>query len=254
VTRDIPVIFMTALSDTVDKLKGFEAGGVDYVTKPFDRIELMARVKAHVELRRYQEKLKLSNQRLRKVNEELREIQKQLELAAKTDQLTQLSNRRDMLEKMEYERVRFKRSQKPFVLIISDIDNFKEFNDTFGHDCGDFVLVSVANIMRSMIREGDLLARWGGEEFLFLLLETNLEGGGIVAEKVRKRIATHSYRYKELTLSVTMTFGVSVFDNDDMTIDDVLKKADQALYRGKNRGKNCVVLSDSEYIEEEDGR
>jgi diguanylate cyclase (GGDEF)-like protein len=242
-TQDIPVIFMTALSDTVDKVKGFEVGGVDYVTKPFDGVELMARVKAHVELRQYQKKLKLSNQRLREINEDLREAQRKLELAARTDPLTQLSNRRDIIEKIEYERIRFKRNQKSFVLILGDIDHFKAFNDTFGHDCGDFVLVSVANVMRSMIREWDQLARWGGEEFLFLLVETDLEGGKIVAEKIRQSIASHSYIHKDLTLSITMTFGVSMFNNYSMTIDECIKEADQALYKGKEQGRNCVAAS-----------
>jgi diguanylate cyclase (GGDEF)-like protein len=245
-TKDIPVIFMTALSEPIDKVKGLEVGGVDYITKPFNMAELLARVKTHLELRRYREELKRYIQQLENANEALRESQKELEIAARTDPLTHLSNRRDIIEKIEYEQIRFERSQRPFTLIIGDIDNFKRFNDTYGHDCGDFILVSVAKIMQAMIRKQDRLARWGGEEFLFFLPETELEGGRIVAEKIRAEIASQVYPFKAHTLSVTMTYGVSVFNKDSMSIDDCIKKADQALYQGKAQGKNCVVLSEPE--------
>ncbi len=245
-TKDIPVIFMTALSDTVDKVKGLEAGGVDYITKPLDIVELLARMKTHLELKRSREELNHYVQELEKVNEALRKSQKKLEIAARVDPLTQLSNRRDMIEKLEQEKARFERNKRPFALVVCDIDDFKKFNDNYGHDCGDFVLVSVANIMRSIIRKQDQLARWGGEEFLFLLPETNLENGGIVAEKIRKKIASNSYTYEEQKLFVTVTCGVSVFNKDCKSIDDCIKNADQALYRGKAQGKNRVVLSEPE--------
>ncbi len=245
-TQDIPVIFMTALSDTMDKITGFEAGGVDYVTKPFDGIELLTRVKAHLALRRYREKLEHSNRELRQVNDALLEAQKKLEIAAKTDPLTQLSNRRDMIDKIKYEKIRFQRNHKPFTLVICDIDDFKSFNDTYGHDCGDFVLVSVSNTMRAKIRDQDQLARWGGEEFLFLFPETDLENGSIVAEKIRETIASQAFIYKEQSLAITMTFGMSVFDDEAMEIDECINNADHALYAGKKRGKNCVMLSEKE--------
>lgn len=244
--KDIPVIFLTALTETVEKIKGMEAGGVDYVTKPFDGLELLARVKTHLALSRYREELKRSNRELQQANEALVKAHKQLELVAKTDSLTQLSNRRDMLDKLEYEKIRFERSQRPFVLILCDIDHFKRFNDTYGHDCGDFVLVSVANSMQSIGRKQDWVARWGGEEFLLLLPETDLNGGGIFAEKIRRTIAEHSYQYKEQDLSITMTFGVSVFDDYALEIDECIKRADRALYKGKEQRRNCVVLFDQE--------
>jgi diguanylate cyclase (GGDEF)-like protein len=243
-SKDIPVIFLTAFSDPVDKVKGIEAGGVDYLTKPFDGLELLARVTTHLELRRYRKELEQTNRELQQAHKALLESRKQVELATKIDPLTQLSNRRDMLEKIRYEKIRFERNQKPFVLAICNLDNFKEFNDTFGHDCGDFVLVSVTCMMRSLVRKQDQIARWGGEEFLFLFPETDLEGGRVICEKIRKKIATHSYQYKEQGLLITGSWGVSVFNNFNMPIEDCIKKADHALYLGKERGKNCVVLSD----------
>lgn len=240
-TKDIPVIFMTALSDTVDKVRGFEVGGVDYVTKPFDKTELIARIKSHVELRKYQEKLEQSNLELLKINRELEEAQEKLEYAARTDPLTRLSNRRDIIEKLEYEKIRMKRKGSTFCLILCDIDDFKQINDTYGHNCGDFVLVSIASILRSAIREEDQVARWGGEEFLLLLTGTGIEGGKTVAEKLRENVENHCFRFEDMNLKITMTFGVAVYDNHELLIDNCIKKADQALYAGKDRGKNCVV-------------
>ncbi len=242
--KDIPVIFLTALSDPVDKIKGIEAGGLDYVTKPFDGMELLARVRTHLSLSCYREELKRSNHELQQANEALLKVHKELELAARTDPLTLLSNRRDILDKIEYEKIRFERTHKPFVIILCDIDHFKQFNDTYGHACGDFVLVSIANTMRALVRKQDGVARWGGEEFLLLLPETVSEGGRIVAEKIKETIANRFYNYQEQQLSITMTFGVSVFDDYAMHTDACIKKADQALYQGKETGRNRVILSE----------
>ena len=241
-TKDVPVIFLTALSDSVDKVKGIQVGGVDYVTKPFDGMELLARVRTHLELCRYRKALKFSNDKLQKANEALMETQKQLELAARIDSLTQLSNRRDMLEKLQYEKIRFERNQRPFALVLCDIDNFKTFNDTYGHDCGDAVLVAVSRTMRTIIRKQDQVARWGGEEFLFLLPETELEGARVVSEKLREKIEHTQFHYNRQILYITMTFGVSVFDEYDIELDNCIKRADQALYQAKLKGRNRVAV------------
>lgn len=235
-TKDIPVIFISALTDSSDIVKGFECGGVDYITKPFKKEEVLARVKTHLELKRSKEKLQLAYQQLQAAYEELK-------LAARTDPLTKLSNRRDIIEKMEYEKTRFERSNIAFTLILSDIDDFKQFNDKFGHDCGDFVLTSVADVIRSRVRKQDTTARWGGEEFLILLPETDLEGGKILAEAIHDKLSHHQFHYKGQDLRISMTFGVSIHVKGE-TIDDTIKKADQALFRGKKDGKNRIVVSD----------
>ncbi len=160
-TADVPVVFLTAKGDAKSIAKGFEPGGLDYVTKPFRPVELLARVKTRLELKRSREELILANQKLKQANEELLAYQKQLELTARTDSLTKLSNRRDMTEKIENESTRFERSGRPFSLILCDIDDFKLFNDKYGHDCGDFVLVAVAETMRARVRKQDCVARWG---------------------------------------------------------------------------------------------
>lgn len=240
--KDVPVIFMTALSELVDKLKGFDAGGVDYITKPFDCTELLARIRAHLDVRRYQEQLELANQALRAANHKLLEYQKQLEIAARTDPLTSLSNRREILERIDEEISRSQRNGSPFSLVLGDIDHFKMVNDQFGHDCGDFVLVQVANILRDTLRKHDRVSRWGGEEFLLLLPDTEHECAADIAERARSGIAGQSYQYGQHDFSVTMTFGVSVWAAEITHFELYLKQADCALYQGKEQGRNRVVI------------
>ncbi len=179
---------------------------------------------------------------LRKKNDELTEAYRQLGLVARRDPLTNLSNRRDMMEKIENEKARFERSGRPFVLLLGDIDNFKSVNDNFGHDAGDFVLVALSQAFRSMLRSQDSVGRWGGEEFIFLLPNTELPGGWKVAEKIRNALLKSPCTYKGHKISVTMTLGVSVY-NRPMAIKDCIKTADEALYEGKVKGKNCVVVA-----------
>jgi diguanylate cyclase (GGDEF)-like protein len=237
-TRDIPVIFISALTETEDKLKGFRAGGVDYVTKPFQKEEVLARVKTHLELKRSQEELKSAYHKLQKAYEEL-------EIAARTDSLTRLSNRRDMMEKIKYEKKKTDRSGDPFALILADIDNFKAFNDQYGHDCGDYVLIAVSDVIRGRVRKQDTAARWGGEEFLLLLPETELEGARTVAASIQDALAETAMTHDRRSLRVTLTYGISIC-RQGMDIDRCLKAADESLYRGKHEGKNRIVLSEDQ--------
>jgi diguanylate cyclase (GGDEF)-like protein len=169
-------------------------------------------------------------------------MNKKLDLLSRTDPLTKLSNRRDMLESIEQEKIRFERNKRPFVFILCDIDKFKNFNDEYGHKTGDFVLVSIAKLMLETMRKQDLVCRWGGEEFLFLLPETELDGGGILAEKMRREIADKTFHHEKLELAVNMTFGVSAYD-EAIGVDECIKQADDALYEGKENGRNQVVLA-----------
>jgi diguanylate cyclase (GGDEF)-like protein len=240
--KEISVIFLTALSDSVDKARGIEVGGVDYITKPVDGAELLTRVNTHLTLHHYRKALEQTNRQLQQANEALVQSRKKLEVAARTDPLTELPNRRDMLDKLGHEKIRFERHKKPFVVALCDIDSFKQINDRFGHDCGDAVLVSVARLMRSMIRKQDLVARWGGREFLFVLPETDAQGGLTVCEKMRTTIEQHAIQYNEHELFITVTFGVSVFDAYEKSVEQPVREADLALYHGKQRGRNQVAL------------
>ncbi len=178
-------------------------------------------------------------------NEELLKAYEKLELLARTDPLTHLSNRRDMMEKIEYEKRRCDRSGNSFVLSIGDIDHFKTINDTYGHDAGDYVLTEISSLMTTLLRKQDIVGRWGGEEFLLFFPDTPLEGGQIVTEKVRSAIEEHTFEFGGHVIQVSMTLGVCEY-RKGMKIDACLKKADQALYRGKQNGRNQVQLHEEE--------
>jgi diguanylate cyclase (GGDEF)-like protein len=248
-TKDIPVIFLTAKAETEDIVKGFEVGGVDYLTKPFNTLELKARLKTHLalkwardDLKQYNKQLKKANEFITRQNDQLKQVMKALELASVTDSLTGLYNRRYITSKIEEEVSRFKRNRKSFSIVIGDIDFFKRVNDSYGHACGDYVLREVSQVLQQLIREQDFISRWGGEEFLIMLPETGLDGAAATAERLRSGIEQHKYRYQQAHLLITMTFGVSVYD-EEKTVDKVILEADNALYQGKAEGRNRVVLA-----------
>lgn len=189
-----------------------------------------------------QKKLLLAKEQIEHQQAELGVAYKKMETLARTDSLTGLSNRRDFYDKFQNEINRFERNGKPFSIVLADIDNFKCINDQYGHDCGDFILEKMSQIMKSMIRKHDILARWGGEEFIMLLPESALAGGIRAAEEIRMHIENESFDYDEKNLKITITFGISEYDGM-LSMDDCIKKADEALYDGKTRGKNCVCHS-----------
>lgn len=165
-----------------------------------------------------------------------------MEWASKTDSLTGLYNRRYIIERIDNESISYKRSKKKFSLIIADIDFFKRINDTFGHDCGDRVLKVVSKSLKDAVREQDFVSRWGGEEFLILLPETEIEGAFILADRIRKIIEEQIFEYNGVQVPITMTFGVTVNVNYER-IEDTIIKADNALYEGKSGGRNCVIVA-----------
>lgn len=234
-TRDVPVIFLTAKAENENVVQGFEIGAVDYITKPFNATELLVRVQTHLELKQARQELLIKNR-------ELTEAKEKLEQAARTDALTQLANRRGLLERFDVEKNRFERSQRSFSMLMGDIDNFKQINDNHGHNCGDYTLTSISKIMLGLVRKQDTVGRWGGEEFLLLLPETNANGARITAEKIRETIANHPFNYEGLSLSIQITFGICTYgDTCSGDIDDCIRVVDDALYKGKASGKNCVV-------------
>lgn len=238
-TRDIPVIFLTARADPADLVRGFEAGAVDYVTKPFSHPELKARVAAHVELKRSRDALKRYLFELEVKSRQLEEVLGELEQASRTDPLTGLANRRYMLTRLHEEMARFNRTGRPFSVLLLDIDSFKRINDTYGHDYGDEVLRIIAGLLKGNLRTQDLVARWGGEEFLMLLPESETEPAGLVAERLRRRIAEYPFQWGSAPLTFTATVGGST-SCTGASLEGLISQADAALYEGKRSGKNCV--------------
>ncbi len=176
------------------------------------------------------------------VESELRKANERLEELASTDPLTGLFNRRQAIKSIKIELNRALRHKCCFSIIIADIDFFKTFNDTHGHDCGDSVLVQLAGFLKNNIRTIDTISRWGGEEFLVLLPETCRMEAREAAEKLRKQISDRKFIYKNEELSIFMTFGISSYRDLD-SIDSIIKRADEALYQGKEQGRNCVIIS-----------
>ncbi len=173
---------------------------------------------------------------------ELRDLNRRLEAAARADWLTGCANRRGMIERIECEINRARRSGNPFSLVMFDIDLFKRVNDTWGHEAGDRVLVRIVEAVLERVRGQDVLARWGGEEFLVMLPETNSKGAMIVAEDIRRVVESLRTEVGSGCVSVTISLGVVEYSLGT-SIDDAIRQADQCLYEAKRQGRNRSVLS-----------
>lgn len=242
-TAAVPVVFITAVAAAQSIADGFEAGGQDYITKPFCASELNTRIKAQLALRQSQLQLQEYAEELEEKNGQLQALLQKVEQQNRTDFLTGLASRRYMTECLKKEAARCRDTGSRTAVVLADVDDFKHVNDTYGHDCGDVVLKTLAANLRSLLRADDIVARWGGEEFLFLLCNTELEQGVRMAERIRAAVAEAVYYHKEQTFSVTLTLGVSEL-NRGTDFDEALRQADEALYCGKGGNKNCVVPVD----------
>jgi diguanylate cyclase (GGDEF) domain len=167
-------------------------------------------------------------------------LSQELDRMSRTDELTGLSNRRDMYEWLKQESYRYERNRNPFSITLCDIDHFKSINDVFGHDCGDFVLKNVARLLSDSVRKQDKIARWGGEEFLILHPETTLNNAGLIAERMRKTIENAAFAYQQHDLHLTLSFGTAMI-TENSAIEEVIKHADENLYHAKRTGRNRVV-------------
>lgn len=224
--QDTPVIMLTGRDDRDLKIKGLEQGASDYITKPFDAEELVARVKVHLKIKNLQDDLKRTNELL-------------LELS-NTDHLTGLFNRRYLMESLGKEVQRSLRKKGNLSLIILDIDHFKQVNDKYGHLQGDIVLQKVALLLQKELRTYDTAARYGGEEFIAVLPDSTLEEALFVAERVRASVQAVKFSGALTKLSLTVSLGVAMFSQPCTTVDGFIKLADEALYRAKANGRNRV--------------
>jgi len=183
--------------------------------------------------------LKEINERMSiEITERIR-AQKALEEAAMTDPLTGLLNRRAIMAHLQHQVARNQRSEVPFTILLADLDHFKTVNDSYGHDAGDLALMETSKRFAAHIRGQDIVSRWGGEEFLILLPETALEGGRIVAEKIRIRIAGEPFFWGGKAISLTTSIGVAAYDKGS-SLDECIRRADASLYKAKRLGRNRV--------------
>lgn len=220
--KSIPVIFITGREDAEDEERGLVIGGVDYIKKPLSPGLVKARINNQLQLLRYQ---------------------RQLERLATTDQLTELWNRRYLMEVAGNEVGRFRRYGRTFSTVIFDIDHFKKLNDTYGHAAGDFALVECAKTLSEAVRGQDTLARIGGEEFCVLLPDTNGEGAAQLAEKIRQRVEAIEITFDDQLITFTVSLGVAEVRESDEGFETLLARADEALYRAKEGGRNRVEMA-----------
>lgn len=228
--NEAAIIFLTSKDKDEDVIKGFSMGASDYIKKPFAQGELSSRVHIHLQLKKQKDELN-------RQNEELRSNMQKLNYLAFRDGLTGLYNRRyvvgDLVEDIRNP------VQKQNYLILADIDDFKNVNDTYGHDAGDMALVCIANIMEAVCRDYKVI-RWGGEEFLIVLFAVSEEEAYEMSERIRKEVEQFSFFHESGEFSCTITLGLHRY-NEAEAIEQSIGYADKALYYGKRHGKNCSV-------------
>jgi two-component system, cell cycle response regulator len=228
-TRNVPILAITEPDNSARMLRGLEIGVNDYLMRPIDKNELLARARTQVRKRRYTERLRDN-------------VQMSIEMAI-TDALTSLFNRRYMESHLGTLVEQASARNKPLAVLVLDIDYFKSINDSHGHDAGDDVLREFALRIKRSIRGIDLACRYGGEEFVIVMPETDMAVAAMVAERLRRRIAAEPFAIQQgaRSIPVTISIGLAALRGKNENAATVLKRADQALYRAKRDGRNRVV-------------
>jgi two-component system cell cycle response regulator len=228
-TRSVPILAIAEVDNNARMVRGLEIGVNDYLVRPIDKNELLARARSQVRKRRYTERLRDN-------------VQMSIEMAI-TDALTGLFNRRYMESHLGTLVEQAASRAKPLTVLVLDIDYFKSINDTYGHDAGDDVLREFSLRIKKSIRGIDLACRYGGEEFVVVMPETDMAVAAMVAERLRRRIATEPFAIQQgsRNIPLTISIGLAALAGKDDTAAGVLKRADQALYRAKRDGRNRVV-------------
>jgi two-component system cell cycle response regulator len=221
------IIMLTGEDEQEDKVEGLESGADDYITKPFQPRELLARIRA--------------GERIVRLQKELLETNKRLELLSITDGLTKLNNHRYLQDELARAFDESQRYGRPLSLAMIDLDFFKKVNDTHGHAVGDDVLKNAASLFKESARSTDLVARYGGEEFAVMMPETELADAAVFAEKIRSLAAATPFDTQAGSIPVTVSIGVaSVPHSRIATAKELIIAADKALYRAKKNGRNQV--------------
>jgi len=219
-SKDIPVIMVTARTDSKDIKTALDLGAFDYIKKPIDEIEVIARLQSALRLKKLQDKLK--------------------ELAMK-DNLTGLYNYALLIELLEKEIAKQQRNKNIISFVMLDIDFFKNVNDTYGHTAGNVVLKELAGILVKSVRKGDIVARYGGEEFGIVLQGANTQTAYQLCERLRKRVENFNFNTDNETIKITVSLGLFSKDYmNEVTINEIIKTADKKLYLAKNNGRNRV--------------
>lgn len=229
-TRMLPLVVVSELEQEEKVIRALDMGVNDYIRRPIDRNEMLARVRTQVQRKRYNVQLRDS-------------VQQTIEMAV-TDSLTGLNNRRYLDTHLSEMMTKAKSRDKPLSIVMCDIDHFKKVNDTYGHDVGDEVIREFARRIKKNIRNIDLACRYGGEEFVIVMPDTDMALARVVAERIRSEVFMHPFIVEEGAnqLPVTVSLGVSCLQTSADTGDILIKRADNALYEAKRAGRNTVML------------
>lgn len=239
-TKGIPIIMLTIKSSIEDKVTGIEAGADDYLPKPYNEIELNARIYAALRTKALQDEL-------RQKNKQLEELLAKVELLAITDPLTELFNRRHLEAALEMEWKKSKRYEQPLACLMIDIDHFKSVNDIYGHKAGDSVLREIARLIKNNLRAVDTVARWGGEEFIAILPQTDKEDAMKAASRILEIVLNHKFEQvpeRRITVSVGLAYSDSSID----TTEKLTHAADFALFEAKRKGRNRIEIAPEDYL------
>lgn len=246
---DMELILITAYASVENAVQALRSGVYDYMTKPVDDIHLLSSIAMRAIEKR---KLSIENRslmgQLKRTVEELGESNRILSDLAVKDGLTGLYNHRYFQEALIQEETVSRRCKREFSLLLMDLDHFKLFNDTNGHQDGDTVLKEFSQLLNGELRSSDISARYGGEEFVVILPETGKKGASQLAEKIRKGVAAHNFLNMKTQPKgyVSVSIGVATFPEDGKDGREIVKKADQALYGAKDGGRNMVCMAGEE--------
>ena len=225
----IPIILITHQGDVESKVQGLKLGADDYLVKPVNPLELQARVGSMLRIKALQDKVVARRQ--------------ELEALSVTDELTGLFNHRAMQQRLRDEFQRASRYNEALAVIMLDIDHFKTINDTYGHVFGDRVVAGMGAILGRCVRDVDICARYGGDEFMAILPSTQFTGALTVAERIWRAVANEPIHFRQETLRMTISVGVAFYPNKRVTSpEDLVHQADQALYQAKREGRNRICL------------
>lgn len=253
-TRDVPVIVLSSKDDPNIKSDAFDQGATDYLVKLPEKVELLARIRAHAKSYVAQKErdeafknLSSMQEQLEKMNLELARSNHELQRLSSLDGLTSLANRRQFDETLAQEWQRAMRTEMPLSLVFADIDFFKRYNDHYGHQAGDDCLKKVAHALQAIVhRPADLVCRYGGEEFVMILPDTTADGALAVADKMLRSVADQKIEHKNSDAAdhVTLSIGVATASPKEGTeAASLIETADQMLYRAKERGRSCIEVA-----------
>jgi diguanylate cyclase (GGDEF)-like protein len=246
-TKTIPIIFVTAATKTDSiNLKGYQNGAIDIIYKPINPTILRSKVSLFLEIAESRKKLEEQVSLLTRLNEENKQMQAEIEQLALQDYLTKVSNRRKLDTDLQNLYRNAYRNKESIAIMMIDLDNFKGYNDYFGHTVGDEALKEIAKTIQETIsRPLDTVGRFGGEEFLVILPKTDAAGAMKIAERIREAVYNLNIKhsptnhYKYMSISIGVTACIPADYNDAL---EIVKKSDKALYMAKNDGRNKAVL------------